>query len=400
MSGIKSNAFTLAYTFFREPAEKVIPELKSFGLSGINLALNYHSSRDLLLRQGPQLEYLSDGFHYYKSNYEMYESGAIKPDLKDQLPTNQVLDSVLKSAKQNDFQVNAWAVYMHNSAIGMAHPDAVVTNVLGNKFFSELCPANPAVAAYALGMTRDLASRGINGIRAESLHFHGARHGEHHERFFIELSPITEFLFSLCFCTHCKKNYESHNSDLDTLVSKVSKLLLAVFDEKDPWLGKKLDKATLAEIVGEPILKYLVSREQAVANLYKQISEVTVKAKISFNFVDQAPLLDMNSEDAISNSWQVGIDNSQISQIIDRFEPLIYRRESDQVASLADNYLKNVAPKITAILRPTYPDSTSANNLSQKVDSLVGLGVKEIDFYLLDTMRKSDLDNIKSAIKH
>jgi len=39
MSGIKSNAFTLAYTFFREPAEKVIPELKSFGLSGINLAL-------------------------------------------------------------------------------------------------------------------------------------------------------------------------------------------------------------------------------------------------------------------------------------------------------------------------------------------------------------------------
>ena len=165
-------------------------------------------------------------------------------------------------------------------------------------------------------------------------------------------------------------------------------------------MGKKLDKATLAEIVGEPILKYLVSREQAVANLYKQISEITVKAKISFNFVDQAPLLDMNSEDAISNSWQVGIDNSQISQIIDRFEPLIYRRESDQVASLADNYLKNVAPKITAILRPTYPDSTSANNLSQKVDSLVGLGVKEIDFYLLDTMRKSDLDNIKSAIKH
>jgi hypothetical protein len=330
----------------------------------------------------------------------MYESGAIKPDLKDQLPTNQVLDSVLKSAKQNDFQINAWAVYMHNSAIGMAHPDAVVTNVLGNKFFSELCPVNPAVAAYALGMTRDLASRGINGIRAESLHFHGARHGEHHERFFIELSPITEFLFSLCFCTHCKKNYESHNSDLDTLVLKVSKLLLAVFDEKDPWLGKKLDKATLAEIVGEPILKYLVSREQAVANLYKQISEITVKAKISFNFVDQAPLLDMNSEDAISNSWQVGIDNSQISQIIDRFEPLIYRRESDQVAALADNYLKNVAPKITAILRPTYPDSTSANNLSQKVDSLVGLGVKEIDFYLLDTMRKSDLDNIKSAIKH
>jgi hypothetical protein len=263
-----------------------------------------------------------------------------------------------------------------------------------------LCPVNPAVAAYALGMTRDLASRGINGIRAESLHFHGARHGEHHERFFIELSPITEFLFSLCFCIHCKKNFESQNSDLDALMLKITKLLLAVFDEKDPWLGKKLDKTTLAEIVGEPILKYLVSREQAVVDLYKQIAEITGKAKISFNFVDQTPLLDLNSADAISNSWQVGVDNAQISQVIDRFEPLIYRRESDQVASLAENYLNNITPQITAILRPTYPDCTSAKNLSEKVDSLVGLGISEIDFYLLDTMRKSDLDNIKSAIKH
>jgi len=110
--------------------------------------------------------------------------------------------------------------------------------------------------------------------------------------------------------------------------------------------------------------------------------------------------LDMSSEDAISNSWQVGIDNSQISQIINRYEPLIYRPQSDQVASLASNYLKNVAPEITAILRPTYPDCTSANNLLQKVDALVSLGVKEIDFYLLDTMRKSDLDNIKNALKN
>jgi hypothetical protein len=400
MSAIKSNAFTLAYTFFREPAQKVIPELKSYGFSGINLALNYHSSRDLLLRQGPQLEYLSDGFHYYKVDNQAYEANAIKPDLKDQLPTNQVLDSVLKVAGENDFQVNAWAVYMHNSAIGMAHPDSVVTNVLGNKFLSELCPANPAVAQYALGMTRDLASRGISGIRAESLHFHGARHGEHHERFFIELSSITEFLFALCFCTYCKKNYEEQNSDLAALVAKVSSLLLAVFDDKDPWLGRKLDKQTLAEIVGEPILKYLASREQVVANLYKKIAEVTRKAEITLNFVDQSPLLDMSSEDAISNSWQVGIDNSQISQIINRYEPLIYRPQSDQVASLASNYLKSVAPEITAILRPTYPDCTSANNLLQKVDALVSLGVKEIDFYLLDTMRKSDLDNIKDALKN
>lgn len=147
MSGIKSNAFTLAYTFFKEPADKVVSDLRSYGFSGINLALNYHSSRDLLLRQGPELAYLSDGFHYYQVDKQAYAANALKPDLKDQLPSNQILDSVLKAAKENNFEVNAWAVYMHNSALGMAHPDSVVTNALGNKFYSELCPANPAVAS-------------------------------------------------------------------------------------------------------------------------------------------------------------------------------------------------------------------------------------------------------------
>ncbi len=110
MTSIKSNAFTLPYTFFREPAVKVISDLKQSGLSGINLALNYHASRDFLLRQGPQLEYLSDGFHYYKVDKSNYESGALTPSDFDQLPSNQLLENVLLEAKKQDFEVNAWAV--------------------------------------------------------------------------------------------------------------------------------------------------------------------------------------------------------------------------------------------------------------------------------------------------
>jgi len=399
MTKINSNAFTFPHTFFREQAEKVIPELINYGFSGINLALNYHSSRDLLLRQGPALEYLADGFHYYKSNPQMYSADAIKPEIKDQLATNQMLDSVITTAKKNNFQVNAWAVYMHNSAIGFNHPDAVVTNVFGNKFLSELCPVNPAVAEYAIGLTKDLSSRGIDGIRAESLHFHGARHGEHHERFFIELSPITEFLFSLCFCAYCRRNYEVDNSSSDQLSSKIKSLLTQVFDEKDPWVGKKLDKQSLAEVVGPDILIYLATRERAVSNLYRKLVGVTKSAGITFNFVDQAPLLDMNSENATANSWQVGIDNSQIREIIDRYEPLVYRTESVQVAKLASNYREHLDTQITAILRPTFPDCTSYENLEAKVNALVDLGINDIDFYLLDTMRRSDLNNIKGVLK-
>jgi len=49
-------------------------------------------------------------------------------------------------------------------------------------------------------------------------------------------------------------------------------------------------------------------------------------------------------------------------------------------------------------LRPTYPDSTSPENLINKVSALVDLGISNIDFYLLDTMRASDLESIKHSI--
>jgi hypothetical protein len=398
MSSIKSHAFAFAYTFFREPAEKVIPELKSYGFTGINLALNYHGSRDLLLRQGPQLEYLADGFHYYKSDAGAYAKDAYQPALTDQLPSNELLDSVIKVAAANDFKVNAWAVYMHNSAIGMASPEAAVTNVFGNKFLSELCPINSAVRGYALGLTKDLVSRGLNGVVAESLHFHGARHGEHHERFFIELSPVSEFLFSLCFCKSCVANYQNTGNDAKPLINKVTGLLNQVFQTQDPWLGKQLSKDLLAEVVGPEILKYLSAREEKLASLYEEVVKVSKAAGSVFKLVDQAPLLDMQSADALGNSWQVGIDNQRINKIVDRYEPLIYRPDESGVSALAQNYLKNTTTGVTAILRPTYPDSTSRDNLAKKVNSLTKLGISEIDFYLLDTMRGSDLASIKSVL--
>lgn len=395
MTSVKSNAFTLPYTFFREPAAKVIADLKEAGLSGINLALNYHASRDFLLRQGPQLEYLSDGFHYYKIDKSNYESGALIPAEFDQLPSNQLLENVLAEAKKQDFEVNAWAVYMHNSALGMTYPTATVTNVFGNKFLSELCPINKAVQGYAIGLTKDLASRGVESIMAESLHFHGARHGEHHERFFMELSPITEFLFSLCFCTDCKNNF---SGDADSLASKIKEKLQIVFDDKDPWLGKSLTKELLAELLGPEILDYLTARESAVSKLYEQVVATAHASGVKFKYEDQSPLLDTNSAQTLNRSWELGIDNQSISKIVDTYEPLTYRTTPAAVSALIDSYQKLISAPISAILRPTYPDCTELENLIKKVEALKQLEITDIDFYLLDTFRPRDLTWIKKAI--
>jgi len=391
----RHNAFTFPYTFFRERAAAVIPQLKEVGFTGINLALNYHASRDFLLRQGPELHYLVDGFHYYKPDLSNYPSGALTPHPSDCLTDNHMLDEVMTAASRENFEINAWAVFMHNAAIGFRHPQVSVTNCFGNHFLSELCPSSPQIAGYISGLTADLSSRGITSLAIESLHFHGAHHGEHHERFFLEMGEVTAFLLSLCFCASCIENF---SGDGLRLKNKVAALLQPFLDDRDLWLDTPLTKENLAEIVGADLLGYLTSREETIAARYREVQTIAAESGVKTKFVDQAPLLPGSANEPLAKSWQVGINNALIDQIVDIYEPLIYRNTPDEVAHVGENYRKLVTSEITAILRPTFPDNQSESSLIEKVDRLKSAGIADIDFYLLDAMRPRDLTWIKSAI--
>jgi len=391
----RHNAFTFPYTFFREPASKVISELQEVGFTGINLALNYHASRDFLLRQGPELAYLADGFHYYKPDLTCYPSGAITPHHLDSLTDNSALDEVLEVSSANGFEVNAWAVFMHNSAIGFRHPEVTVTNCFGNHFLSELCPSSPMVGGYISGLTTDLAARGVTSIAIESLHFHGAHHGEHHERFFLEMGEVAAFLLALCFCQWCIGNF---SGDGKALQAHVARLLQPFLAEGDPWLELPLTKENLGDICGLELLDYLDAREATVAERYKEVAAIAKRMHITTKFVDQAPLINGSLDKPMEKSWQVGINNSLINQSVDIYEPLIYRESAAEVGAVSAHYRKSVRSSITAILRPTYPDNRSEESLVDKVGALRETGVSDVDFYLLDAMRPRDLKWIKRAI--
>ena len=393
-----SHVFALPHTFLSGIPREIILELQDFGLTGVNLALNYHGSRDFLLRQGPRLEYLKDGFHYYKPNLDCYPEISLKPTPSDHLLDNGMLDSVISSGKELNFKINAWAVFLHNSALGVRNPESTVVNVYGNHFLSELCPANPEVRGYVVGLTADLASRGISSLAIESLHFHGARHGEHHERFFLEMSTTTEFLLSLCFCEACMDRFNESGGDALLLKRKIIDALRPFIDDEDPWLGLELTKDFLENILGSDILNYLKVREETVSSLYQAVKETAHSAKVTIRFIDQAPLIDISSLEPLNLSWMLGIDNSKIRRYVDIYEPLVYRKSAHEVESMASHYLKIVGGEIIPILRPTFPDNLSQETLMEKVRHLREIGIENIDFYLLDTMRPRDLIWIRNAL--
>lgn len=389
---MRSNAFIFTQSFDGINPKSLISKLTDAGFSGINLAVNYHASRDFDPKRAGKLIYPNDGFHYYLPNSKAYPKDGLKIPRNSHSADNQLLDSIFSAADK--FEINAWAVFLHNSSFFATDPDCYVENIFGTKFQSELCPSNPKVAQYVTGLVTDLADRGFNSISVESLQFHGFDHGEHHERLFLQMSAVTKFLLSLCFCGFCTQKYAGA-IELKQSIQAALKPFLA---DSDPWLDQKLTKPLLSQIVGPAILEYLTARNQTVSELYKKVYEIAQAKNVKIYYEDQAPLINFANSEVLDDSWQIGIDNNQILKHTDAYLPLMYRKEIADFKKLAEHYRKNVTKDLRAIIRPTYPDAETLDNLQTKVEILSSLKVSSIDFYLFDTWREKNLQWVTQAL--
>ena len=390
------NAFAFIHSFSPPNNPSVnIDKLQDSGLTGINLALNYHASRDFTLRGTPSLRYLEDGAHYYQPDLSKYSTGAITPSPDDVYQDNSTLEKIQESGRKSGFDIHAWAVYFHNSAAGKQNPETVQINGLGQKLLASLCPSNPSAQGYAIGLTNDLLSRGIKSIAAESIHFHGLIHGEHHERYFIELSEISQYLLGFCLCIYCQSAAESAGADAKKLASEISAALNKLIAADDPWLGQQLNIANLISIFGIDIKNWILGQQRTLVNLHKELTKLAHSAGATLRWVDQSPLIG-----GLAQSWRIGIDPKELGQVVDVIEPLFYRQNTSEIIELAKSYLStiNSPEKITGILRPTYPDNSSDKELALRISALKNLGIENIDFYLFDVWRERDLDWIKQAL--
>ena len=390
------NAFAFIHSFSPPNNPSVnINKLQDSGLTGINLALNYHASRDFTLGSTPSLRYLEDGAHYYQPDLSNYPTGAITPSPDDVYQDNSTLEKIQESGRKAGFDINAWAVYFHNSAAGKQHPESVQVNGLGQKLLASLCPSNPSAQGYAIGLTNDLISRGIKSIAAESVNFHGLIHGEHHERYFIELSEISQYLLGFCLCIYCQSAAEAAGADAKKLVFEISKALNNLLTEEDLWIGKELSIDNLVSIFGIDIKTWISSQESTLINLNIKLTKLAHSAGATLRWVGQLPFIG-----GVDQGWRVGINPTELSHVVDVIEALFYCPSTSEIIELAKSYLSinNSPEKITDILRPTYPDNSSQKQLAERVKALENIGISNIDFYLFDVWRERDLDWIKQAL--
>ena len=187
-------------------ADRVVTELSDIGCTTISLATSYHAGRFLQARSPMRKSYYpEDGTVYFQPRLELWSDRRIQPLVAANLrERGDVLADLVRRRDSGGLRVSCWTVCLHNTRLGLLHPEAVTQNAFGDANIYSLCPSHPDARAYVTTLVRDLSERyRPDVIELESPGFMGFAHGFHHEKDGVGLNAEDDFLLSLCFCAAC-----------------------------------------------------------------------------------------------------------------------------------------------------------------------------------------------------
>jgi hypothetical protein len=371
-----------ADTFFGNLADRA-------GVGGLTLASVYHEARDVFPHNPRRVvRYLEPGAAYFRPDPARWAGRRLAPVPSTAIGEGDPFAEAAAEARRRGLRLHAWTVFCHNDRLGFAHPDCAPANAFGDRHLTELCPANPEVREYALTLVDELARYGVDAIRAESLHFHGLRHGYHHERYFEELGAVAEALLGVCFCPHCKAAAVQAGIPADEVQQAVRDDLRArLADER-----KAAEPAALDALAEGTVAAYLDSAARTVTSLAADVAEAAAGHGMRLTFMDGA---------GPGKGWLSGIDLPTLAKAAHQIETLGYARTPEAVREkVAAFALHGVRPQgMAVILRPMAEDCDGPENLAAKIRMLRELGVPEVEFYNYGLMRLSSMDRIGAALR-
>lgn len=353
-----------------------------WGLTSLSVTMSYHNAKFLRPRAASKV-FLSGGSAvYFEPDPGMYRDAPIQPFRTPRTGLLTTFDRTAEACRRAGLEIRAWVVTLHNSRLGELHPELTEENVYGDRYPWALCPSNPGVRAYAVGLLRDVVvNHGPDAIDLESIGFHGLQHGHHHELTGIIWGPVEEFLMSLCFCDSCRARAAERGIDADLLRRDIRALLDARFAEEarlpSPDPGDM--RSVLSFLLSWPELHaYIRMRMETVASLVELVkreaigSAATKLAVAAATFVKPA-----------SNAWQEGTDLRAVSQIAD--EVILVSYFHDPAAIAADlQFGREITGDVSRILvgfSLLHPLTTTAANLRAKVETARAMGASSFSFY-------------------
>ena len=357
-------------------------------VGGVTLASVYHQARDVFPHNPRHaIRYLEPGAAYFQPDPARWSDLRLRPVPSTAIGERDPFAEAAAESRRRGLKLHAWTVFLHNDRLGFQHPDCAPANAFGDRQLTELCPANPDVRAYTTALVAEHARYGVEAIRAESLHFHGLRHGFHHERYFEQLGPVAEALLGLCFCEHCR----AHATRLGVPADQVRQVV------QDEIRRRLTDEAASAEatpldtIADGALAAYVDASAATVTSLAAEAAATAADHGMRLTFMDA---------EGPGHGWLSGVDLPALAKAVPQIETLGYAATPEAVREkVAAFALHGVNPDALAvILRPMSKDCDGPENLAAKIRMLAELGVPEVEFYNYGLMRLSSMDRIGAAL--
>lgn len=172
----------------------------------VSLATSYHAGR-FIQPANPRRHnsFPQDGTICYRPDPARRSDAVIEPLIADIVTRGGgILAEMTRQRDTGGLVVFARTVCLHDSRVGMLHPEHATRTAHDDPNFQALYPCSPAVHDYVLRRVSEIAETcAPNRSKIESHDFLGFSHGYHHEKDCLPLLPEDILLLGLCFCSHC-----------------------------------------------------------------------------------------------------------------------------------------------------------------------------------------------------
>lgn len=366
-----------------------LDEILALGLQGMNLALSYHAGKFIHPRGSDHRVYFpEDGVVYFPTRARY---GRIRPVPSRLLEQGDVLEQL---AETEGLQLNAWMVLLHNSRLGLSYPEATVKNAFGNGYVYSLCPSHPEARAYAVTLCRDLTAHyPINGLLLETPGYLAYNHGYHHEFAQAPPDPWMEAWLGLCFCEHCIAGAAHAGIDGPALRRQAAAAV-------DDYLGgaelsRKVTAITWLENevrANEELAAFVQWRCDAVTSLVREI-RAQVRPEVEIKVIT-------TTQQSHRTSVLEGHDLPALHDAADGLELPLYQPSAVAAQAEAEYVIQEVGDtaRLSAILRPGWPDMHSREQVMETVARVQALGLSDLSFYNYDMLRPVNLTWLQQAL--
>ena len=362
------------------------------GLNTVSLATSYHAGRFLQPRSPVQKAYFpEDGTVYFRPDETLWQGKAIRPLMaRNVAERGDMLDALTKARAETGLKVSCWTVCLHNTRLGMLHPEHVTRNAFGNANHYNLCPSSPAARDYVVTLVRGITTNyKPDMLELESPNFMGFAHEYHHEKDGVGLNAEDDFLLSLCFCDHCTARAKKAGVPVEGARRTVARFIAELCERAVPERQfPEFPDAGIDAFRDHPDLHAFLSwRSEPVTSL---IGEIKAAADPATRIV----LIDLK------DGWLGGVDLAAVGRLCDGAILCCYDMTPEAVGDVIRTGRALLGPDrfLGLGLRVFYPEVDGPDILAARTKNAVDAGADGVNFYNYGLIPAKRLDWVREAV--